>query len=295
MKLDWSERSAFIAGLILIAVTNAVALGAVVHNRFGEPKSVLSLTERELQFLPMRQMSRFTRELDLADMHLHWRVRHVYSPDDDLQLTSSSYTDANWLEAAQLRELGYEVPDELESPGSLQRLERQRPRQVLLVLEYDGPAYHIDLARARKRQEQLTAFAAEQPADDIVRNRLEDARRKLDHEERYASRLFVVDAGADERALRARYPDRGRYAFVPGRLRISYGGQPGQRRLFIQVADIAIDTIRVPSRHRSDFAPMVKYTDRVAHGGPRYAVTVSFGQRSEPWISDFSFLPPVWR
>jgi hypothetical protein len=46
---NWTRRHTLIAGLALILLTNAVALLGVYQNRSGEPESMLTLTQRELQ------------------------------------------------------------------------------------------------------------------------------------------------------------------------------------------------------------------------------------------------------
>ena len=46
--MTWSRRHTLIAGIALIALTNAVALIGVWYNRSGEPESALRLTQREL-------------------------------------------------------------------------------------------------------------------------------------------------------------------------------------------------------------------------------------------------------
>ncbi|MFL6653087.1 MAG: DUF4824 family protein, partial [Sulfurifustaceae bacterium] len=46
--IAWSRKRTLLAGIALIAATNAVALVGVAYNRSGEPSSVLKLTEREL-------------------------------------------------------------------------------------------------------------------------------------------------------------------------------------------------------------------------------------------------------
>ncbi|MGH8649482.1 MAG: DUF4824 family protein, partial [Burkholderiales bacterium] len=48
MTLTWPRGRTLAAGIVLIALTNAIALGGVAWNRSGEPESVLKLTQREL-------------------------------------------------------------------------------------------------------------------------------------------------------------------------------------------------------------------------------------------------------
>ena len=47
--MRWSRTHTLVAGLGLIALTNAVALLGVAWNRSGEPDATLQLSQRELQ------------------------------------------------------------------------------------------------------------------------------------------------------------------------------------------------------------------------------------------------------
>ncbi len=44
MNINGSRRCALIAGLVLMTITNAVALGGAAYNRSGEPDRMLNLS-----------------------------------------------------------------------------------------------------------------------------------------------------------------------------------------------------------------------------------------------------------
>lgn len=281
MNFRWSRARALLVGVALIVVTNAVVLAGVAYNRSGEPQAVLRLTERELQ---LRNWSWPSNENSSIDVHLSWRITPPEPQDDDSD--GYWYGGLHWLQPAQLRELGFDISGNLEADKDSQRVARQPTRRVWLVLEYDGPAYQASLERAAKRVEREAALAQANPGDDEFQHRLVYERNELEREQRFASRLFIVDAALDEDALRARYPDRQRYLVVRGRLDLTIQGEPRQRRPVAQVADIDVGAIRVPYTYRHIVEPFSGAQARHQEGEPRFAATVHFGRRFEPWIVD---------
>lgn len=278
MKLVWSNTRALLAGLALIVLTNAVALSGVAYNRSGEPQAMLRLTERELQ---IPYWSWPDNDNSGIDLRLRWRVHDTYANDE----SNARYWDRTgaWLNAEKLRLLGFDtsiaVTDFERDSGSTVG----PSRDALLVLEYDGAAYQAELDRCRKRLQRALAeigASADQASDNP---RVRVAQERLDEEERSESRLFVIDAGLDAAALRTRYPERDRYAIVRGQIELEFGSLVGR------IAGLDIEHIRVPHAHRSIVEPFVErgsYADTPSD--PRFAATVSFGQRFEPWIVDLT-------
>jgi hypothetical protein len=135
---------------------------------------------------------------------------------------------------------------------------------------------------------------------------LAEARRDTDFRFATASRLFVVAAGLDDDALRARYPDRARYAIVRGSVSImlTHGdaamdtastGVDAAPQLVGVVNGIAIDVIHVerdlaPALHGLDVGLQVGPWDETGAKGPRYRAHLVFGARYEPWLEQLTRL-----
>lgn len=255
MKASWTRGRTLAAGLLLIVGTNAVVLGGVTHNRGGEPEAALSLTERELQPPGARG---FRSENSGLDLRLQWRLPPTRAEASD-HGHGGYGGGASWLDRAKLAELGFDMSVPPDRRGAERHYARQLAREVLIVLELDGPAHRAAIERARERasRDKATKADAELLAAEIERH----------------SRLFAVDAGVEREALRARYPDRARYAIAPGKVRLGYWGAGGQRAPTGYVSGLSVAALNVPLEMR----------DIVKRGG-RYAVTVAFGRRLEPWL-----------
>ena len=70
--MAWQRKHTFIAGMLLILLTNAVALLGVAYNRSGTPESRLTLSQRELQ-LPYGAM---TEDSGLT-LQIRWRAQNA--------------------------------------------------------------------------------------------------------------------------------------------------------------------------------------------------------------------------
>ena len=91
------------AGLALIVLTNAVALGGVWWNRSATPESALTLSERELG-LPWRSL-RFAEDSGLS-LNLNWRVGDREAGEFVSGYTFNGGT-PEWLDAAHMAALGF--------------------------------------------------------------------------------------------------------------------------------------------------------------------------------------------
>jgi hypothetical protein len=285
MKFAWSRRLTLIAGIVLILVTNAIALLGVAYNRSGEPESQLQLTEREL---PMSYGGEFASDNSGIALTLTWRV---YSGKTSAASTpyypyyvASNFGEPDWLDRSKLTELGFDVSTPLDAANAERYYEKMLPKEVLLVLEFDGPAYQAARARARRHAQSQTELMAANPGKEEFKQRADRAKQDLRGEERLGSRLFVIDAGLDATALRARYPDRGHYALVRGQIRPVLG-TGAKRYLTGYVTKLSVDSINVPFAYRDVFEPFAK-TNRQYQSevDPRYETTTAFGKRLEPWI-----------
>ncbi|MDE2584823.1 MAG: DUF4824 family protein [Betaproteobacteria bacterium] len=262
---QWSKRHTWIAGIAVILLTNAVALGNVAWNRAGSPDSVLKLSQREL-LLPYWGVNDENSGLSLE---LQWR----YSTAG-----ASGTGSGDWLDTAKMESLGFKVGQE-GGKGLIRPLFRQPSRSVLLVLELDGQAYRRTREEAQHRLAEAQAKLAAAPDQEALKRDVASAKAALEQEEKVSSRLFAVDAGLELAALRAQYPDRGRYLIVPAQL-YPYGG-----------FRTAV-TIHVPFAFRAGLERGLSQPASwpARHGFP-FAATVAFGQHLEPWILDLAVTP----
>ena len=285
MIAGWKRAHTLLAGAALIVLTNAVALGGAYLNRSGEPDARITLTERELGF-DWGGMGR--RENSGLALRLHWRVE----PGDGVDDIAADYTrQPPWLDAARMAELGFDTRSQ--NDVQQRRYERGLPRQVLLVLEYDGPAWQRMVARAQKAAEAHAAAAAANPGNPDFGRRAESAAGRARRERESNSRLVVVDAGLDAAALRVRYPDRARHLILAGTVRPAVSHVEGRGRLLGgHIDEIAVEQLNVPLALRGELDRSRNAPNAAVAGHPpRYAVGIATGRRLEPWLEQVSLLP----
>lgn len=267
-----------VLGLGLVLATNVVALAGIAYNRTGEPESVLALSERELA---VPGAYGFDSENSGISLRLNWRI----------SLSANIYErHAEWLDAEKLKELGFNLPPANDSKPLYRS---QLEREAYLVLELNGKSYEAALARAREHAKAEGELAQVNPDKKEFQNRSQLAQRALEREERAGSRLFVIDVGLDAERLRAKYPDRSRYAVVHGTVRPVLRPRDRKQRnqnvdglaVWYGIVDVAASHIHVPLAHRAAFPePAKTWTPEPVR--PRFTTTVAFGRRLEPWILD---------
>ncbi len=273
---NWTRRHTLIAGIALLVATNAVALLGVAYNRSGDPESVLTLTQRELE---RPYAWRMNRENSGVSLHIDWRLAGK-TEEFLYYYRYASRGSPAWLDQAKMASLGFDVGP----PGGAQDIRRwasrQLEREVLLVLEMDGPAYQESLQRARQYVAEQDARLAALPRDKDLQRAAKVAHEALTHEENDNSRLFAVDAGLDQAALRAKFPDRNRYAIVRAKVHLTAtdkGAFAGY------IAGLSIDEVNVPHEYHA----LIEGTGVPSTVGPALApfeARTAFGQRLEPWL-----------
>ena len=276
--MNWNRRIATLAGLALLALTNAVALGGAAWNRSGEPDATLALTQRELA-LPYVRPDGHESENSGLSLHLRWRTLRAPSPrqpGSGLAFEGGAYP--KWLDAAKMRSLGFSEATQKLDPAQdfSSRARWHTTRPVLIVLELDGPASQEALRRAEAHVANVDASNANIADKKTAHDRLE-------HERTCSSRLFAVDAGLDAAALRATYPDRTKYAIVHARIDPRFEGDDQQARGVIQ--SMGVDEINVPLAWRGVFDGLRQaYDDPADDPARRFQATLAFGHRFEPWL-----------
>lgn len=278
--MKWNRRYSLIAGLLIIALSNAVALGGVWWNRSASPESELMLSERELG-LPWRS-ARSEENSGLA-LNLNWRVADREAGEYNAAFPARGGP-ADWLDGPRMAALGFD-PVVASDAAEREHYVRQLPREAVFVLEFDGPAYRQALLMARENAARHQAAAEANAGSKEFGERTKRALDALRREENWNSRLFVIDAGADVAALREKYPDRARYLLLRGIVRphlVVHSGQPA--RLGGYVSQLALSGVQVPYalRHELDALPA---STRTGGQGSRYRARLTVGQRLEPWLS----------
>ena len=252
-----------LAGLVLIALANAAALGGVAWNRRGEPEATVTLTERELRI----PWSAINDEDDTGlDLQLEWNARWSAggSLPEGLPLTT-------------LHELGFRP--------AIGR--REPPRTAWVVLEMDGEAWR---RWVEKRRRQVEEERRKKPDGDCPPG------TDLELMQVSGSRLVAVDAGRDRHALRRRHPDRSRHLVVPGVVHVQEA-RPGVFEGV--VSDLRVESVHVPLKLRPVLDELVRdermrqetSSSAELNRPPRYRAVVAFGRRGEPWLVTIERLP----
>lgn len=278
----------------VLALTNAVVLVGVAYNRQPPSDSVLTLTERELG----PQWSWMWREGENSglSLRLQYRTEGVRNPrfadNEDWEAFSpyGAFGPVAWLDRDKLATLGFDVSTPLTAAENEAHYDRLLGRDVLLVLELDGPARAHALQAARDlvaRREQEVAGDPEEKGN--AQKRLQSAQETLQSEEQERSRLFIVDAGIDEDKLRQRYPDRAHYAICRGNVRPFVLRETGSPKLYGTVTAVRCESINVPRQFRAAVPldrPSNALTVALARKQEKrpFTVQVAFGRRLEPWI-----------
>jgi hypothetical protein len=275
---NWSRLHTLIAGLALIVLTNAVALVGVAWNRSGEPESTLKLTQRELTRPYYFEMN---RENSGISLHLDWRV----PASGENRYYSYSGSTPDWLDQAKMASLGFDVNLPAGKQVDYRWTQRQLSREVLLVLEMDGPAYQKSLQLARRNAAEQAAALKVLPHDKTRQDNAKRAHNELAQEEQENSRLFAVDAGLNRAELRARYPDRTRYAIVRAQVRPSTRSEHGRILIAGYIDGISDNEINVPHRYHALFEGGATGQ---SGGMKTFEAMVAFGQRLEPWLLGLS-------
>ncbi len=265
--MKWQHT--LIAGSAIILLTNAVALGGAAYNRSSEPESQLQLTQRELN----RSYSYSGKDNSGITLSLNWRFEQAELNEYGFGRYSSRWGMPLWLNEAKMTELGFDVK-KFTATKYKRRYWEFQPREVLLVLELDGPARQRHLQRTLEYVEEIRKQLAASPASKEMQGRAKRVEENYKQEQEESSRLFVIDAGLDLVALRAAYPDHARYAIVHGLIRPTSTIIKKETRVSGNITELHGGFVNVPLRYRQVFSGPVSYD-----------VTIAFGQRLEPWIA----------
>jgi hypothetical protein len=247
---------------VILAFGNAAVLVNVSRNHAGTPDAELRITEREAQSWNYPPEG----EEGMLTLRLRWET----ATGEDGQTA--------WFDRAKLVTLGFnDLPPDGDTTGSARYPTQLRPAYA--VLELDGPAWTRWITRSEAR---LDSIRAANPADTATKwpDRL--------FERKTHSRLFLVDAGLDPAALRARYPDRSMYLILPASVSASY--QPGLREredkptpghASGQVSQLLPGTLHVPRPLRDSLLALGASPPDT---GTHYSFTMKVGRHYVAWV-----------
>jgi hypothetical protein len=242
---------------------------------------MLELTERELR---LSNLSR--RENSGASFVLNLNYG-IQAGDSGSPGSRSS----NWLTMDKLRNIGIDYDVSGDKERLRRKLRKQLPVSAYLVVEYDGQAYQSDLLAAQDRLYEAQAILQVNPENVDLKLRQENLEKQLNYKQNYASKLYIIDTGLNPEELRQKYPDRSRYMIVAGRISVVYQGSDTSQAYAGFISGIDITEIHVPleSRPVLDNLPAPDTDYQYSYGyPPRYAVTLAYGRRYEPWVVDVS-------
>lgn len=268
MKHYLSSRILFISAFILFAATNIIVLSGVAANRSGEPKSQATLTERELP-LPYRMH----KENSGLALQLQWRVL------EDLTSTYR-WNSPVWLNTEKLEELGFDLS------------KKNISKQVFIVLEYDGKLYKQSLKKAKLKLKEAENSLKLNPENKDLRNDLKYAKEQLEQEVNQKTRLFAIDAGLDADRLRHKYKDRSHFIIIKGLVSTVVNAPENSQKVSGHISRILTTNIYVPLKYRPilDALPPRYELKKQDISSPRFEVSLAWGNRLEPWITDVKAL-----
>lgn len=278
--MHMTNKRTLLLGLAIIVVSNAVALAGVAYNRSGVPTSQLTLTERELS-LPYNYG--FAAENSGISLQLHWRV----FDDKNTNAFYSYWSPTKWLDADKLASLGFDVSYPLDKPDSDRHYQKAISREVFLVLENDGAVYQKVLQQKQARLAEAQRLLQQNPDKEEFTQRLKRTTDEMEAEQKENSRLFVIDAGLDYAGLRQQYSDNKNYLIARGLVNLRYSGTYHKKPYLMGgIKQLSVTRVNVPLQHTDVLAPLL--LDKTYRRGrklpPRYAVSLYYGLRYEPWI-----------
>jgi Domain of unknown function (DUF4824) len=277
MKWLLSSRGLFLLGFAILLSSNIIVLSGVASNRSGKPDTRIILTERELK-LP----SRISNENSGLNLKIDWRVLSENTGYD----TYSGWRSPEWFDAEKLKTLGFNVAAHGLARNSDLSYKRPLPKEVFVVLEYDGDAYKEALNRTKFSLDEAKEARSSDPSDEKGRKKIEKAVKRLNRERFASSRLFAIDAGLDAGKLRAQYMDQTRFIITKGLAAPRSYYDKKKKQLSGYIKRLSIGAVHVPLKHRPMFDTILA---KEALGGntpqpPRYQVELGYGSRWEPWM-----------
>ncbi len=273
MKFILSSRALFVLGIAILVLTNVVVLAGVAANRTGDHKAKVILSDRELS-VPYD----YQKENSGLALKLKWRVLGKEREDGYYY----GWRTPPWLDRDKLIALGFDNNEMDISDKKYRKQRRPLPKQVFVVLEFNGPAHEKSIEIAKRQLEKVKNRLPVAGKEKKHENDLKQARKRVDSERTKESRLFAVDAGLDADALRQEYDDRYRYIIAPGIVKASYRYNKKTREPYGYIQKLGVEKIHVPLSLRKQFNGFAK-KGKPGKNEP-FAAELAWGRRFEPWI-----------
>lgn len=282
MKNYLLSRILFALAFIILIITNIFVLSGVASNRSGSPEAHIRLTERELA-LPYRNH----KENSGLALRLKWRALGRAKSDYSYYRGNSPA----WFTAEKLEELGFDISRYYNPDGKTVFYKRPIPKQVFIVLEYDGDLYQQSLERAKSELEKEKAALKLNPDNKKQQNSLKYAEEWFEKEQVEQSRLFAIDAGLDADTLREKYKDRSHFIITKGLVKPTVKHTKNIKKVSGYISRIHIIKINVPLKYRQIFDSMPWYRSGTkVSRTPRFEINLAYGNRFEPWVTDVNLL-----
>ena len=169
-----------------------------------------------------------------------------------------------WFDSAKLEAVGFDCSRPLTAENA-EYYRTRPPRAAYAALEYEGALWREQLA----------------PLDPLL-----------------DSHLLPIDVDDDPAALRARHPDTRAVAVMAATVALRYVAKKGHPPFLMgRVTSVLPPEIHVPREWRGVLEGLQSEAGPGAwpppQHEPRFRVTVSWGKRLEPWITDVQLLTPT--
>ncbi|MBM9616676.1 DUF4824 family protein [Desulfobulbus rhabdoformis] len=274
-------RIIFAVAFVVLAAVNWMVLSRVAENRKSEPVAHMWLSERELS-----KVKWLALENSGVDLRINWRSLG----GRDNRGTSRS---PSWLRGKKLEELGFVFVDGKPTGDAL--LNQGVEREVYLVMEYNGPAYHEAIRRAERGLAEL-----EEKQHDIAGERSTptdryQARKRIRQEMGELSRLFVIDAGLEPKELQESYNNPERYIITRGLIRLYYQSENKRYWARGRIQGLKPAKMHLSLRQRQQLDHILrgkKKKNAVVHLS-RYEAEVIYGSHYEPFIQQIRKMKPI--
>jgi hypothetical protein len=232
------------APALVVLIVVAGLLGLSGWNRSGEPRLVVTVTERELtrQWGPQRPDEDPRRRLTI-------QTAPRYDPLDSL----------NWLPESRLRAIGFPFSVTAGAPEAADTYAKTPTRLAWVAFELDGPAWR-----------------------DMERRRALRADLQPEWERRLPSRLVPVDAGPELDELLARYPSG--HLILQAVIGVNFlPPDRGGPLVYGTLQQIVPSHLTVPSHLRPALGALAPET-AAAQASPRYEADVAIGRLGVPYL-----------
>ncbi len=256
-----------IIGLAIILGTNLFALGGVVYNRMGNATAQLTLTERELS-LPYNNSTQ--KENSGISLSINWRTPTRTDPSDysynshDVEITKD-----------ELLALGF---NQIDAKDNLW----VESKELYWAFEFDGALHKKEIKKAELNYQTALKNYQEQSNEANSRDK-EKSKKRLKREKTSNSRLFFLDAAAEYKSLATKFSGQKNILIVKGLTKPNYNNK--NKTYSLQLKHLSVRNILVPLENSKVFSTL-NNLDRQDMSSPRYAVSIIWGSRLEPWVVD---------